>query len=271
MRFLEEKCRFRLKSALDLEIKFQGQIEYLRFEAEFETFSDSIPFFPLLSVIKPVIHFIRSARGPLQAADIPQQSSLKSICPSLFTSKAKNNLKIIRNKLNWLPIFLKSPLTLRRRNGAPEGTPGTLCSLYRGDLWATSSAAPKNTFPARRCLAPPGVWPLPTSGRTWGSPLPSSKKRRGSTVTYKNHVGKPNKLNMKNTHHLDKIVASLLYCIQALKWSKPTLSCPKPKRDTIVLSKARLGLFEGSQGRVPSVWIAAWNSLRIICVPESLQ
>lgn len=37
-------------------------------------------------------HFIRSTIGPLQAADMPQQSSLKSTWSSLLTSNAKNKL-----------------------------------------------------------------------------------------------------------------------------------------------------------------------------------
>lgn len=40
------------------------------------------------------LHFILSTKGPLQAADIPQHNSLKSMWSSLFTSRAENNLKV---------------------------------------------------------------------------------------------------------------------------------------------------------------------------------
>lgn len=38
-----------------------------------------------------VLHFCLSASGPLQAADTPQDNSLKSMWPSWFSSNAANN------------------------------------------------------------------------------------------------------------------------------------------------------------------------------------
>lgn len=50
-----------------------------------------------LNVFSNIIHFILSTKGPRHAAEIPHTISLKSRCPSQFSSNAENNPRAIEN------------------------------------------------------------------------------------------------------------------------------------------------------------------------------
>lgn len=65
------------------------------------------------------------------------------------------------------------------------------------------------------------------------------------------------------------MIQTLLYCIQARKCSNPMRSCPTPNSEMTLWSHHWFGRLFGC--KVPSIFMALWNSDRTMWVPDSFE